>query len=391
MKFIKKWWNKFFPPSTPPKKEVNPIDEAIDRVKPTPSEAPTLIVDQIAHYLAKYLAGYSNLVKENPSLEYWQAVLKAMAKAESNFSPTSRYVETGISDRDLVTGKPNVSEGIFQMSYQDAKLHGCPFNWELDKNKGPLDPSKTIFNIQNQVIAALIVLNKQLEIRKTLITEGRPYYWAVLDTSRPGHKNYLAALKQYYFPTKVEPKPEQPSAPTVSKIKKVAIIVGHGAGDSGAAGQGTNEFAYNSEVAKIVESLSNIHGKTIKLFWRDSRGIKGVNSDAEKWGGDLTLELHLNSYNGSAVGCEVLTLKDRPSVLLGQSFARAFCGRFDRVMRNQDGVKELSSSDRGHYSLQLVDDAPPSILVEPFFIDNKKEWIDPKVYASFVVDWLSKL
>jgi N-acetylmuramoyl-L-alanine amidase len=189
-------------------------------------------------------------------------------------------------------------------------------------------------------------------------------------------------------------KNEEPATTgTASKygIKKIALIIGHGHGDPGAPGfNRMMEFDYNSKVARILEQ--KIKGKEIKLFWRGASGITGVNTSARLWDDDLSIELHCNSYNGKAKGCEVLTLKaDKVSIKVGQDFAKAFCSKFGRVMRDGDGVKELSSSDRGHYSLALVNDPPPSILLEPFFIDNPDEWIDPEVYAQFLIDWISTL
>lgn len=369
-------------PAPTPSKPIEPVVTVPKPLGPIGS-----IEGQIGALVAEEIKNYPELIEHNTSVFFWQCVFKAMAYAESSFKPASRYVESGISTKDMVTGGANTSEGLFQLSYQDAKLHGAPFNWSVDKNKMPLDPTKTIFDLRNNTIAAMIILNKQLGKGLGLITKSKPYYWAVLDTSRPGHKVYLNKFNKL-----IESAVIAPSSPvTTSGIKNVAIIIGHGAGDSGATGQGTSEFVYNSKVAAIIEG-SKDHGKNIKLFWRDSRGISGVNGDVKKYQDDLSIELHLNSYNGTAKGCEVLTLAgDTASIKIAQSFADSFCKEFDRVKRNIDGVKELASSDRGHYSLLAVNDPPPSILVEPFFIDNKDEWIAPDIYAAFIIKWLKGL
>lgn len=191
------------------------------------------------------------------------------------------------------------------------------------------------------------------------------------------------------IPTKEEVETFPTSSP--SKFKKIALIIGHGYGDSGAIGWNKmEEHDYNKKVAYIVQEA--IKDREIRLFWRGKTGITGVNGAVRAWDDDLSIELHLNSYNGKAFGCEVLTLKgDKVSVEMGRFFAREFCKKFNRTIRNEDGVKELSSSDRGHYSLALVNDPPPSILVEPFFIDNKNEWIEPETYAAFLIEWIKKI
>jgi len=391
LELIKNFFRNLFKKSPQVKKEAaekNPIDEAIEASSPKPSAPIGDVESRIGDLVEQELKNYPNLLKYNSSPVFWKNVFKAMAYAESSFNLTSRYVETGIPTKDLVTGKHNTSEGLFQLSYQDSKIHGAPFNWELDKNKGPLDPTKTIFDLRNNTIGAMIILNKQLGKGLGLITKGNPYYWAVLDTSRPGHKRYLEKFEKLNSKiSEVPPVINNPSS-SESKIKNVAIIIGHGAGDSGAVGNGTNEFAYNSKVAQLVLE-SKEHGKNIKLFWRDSRGISGVNGDVKKYNDDLSIELHLNSYNGSAKGCEVLTLaKDEVSIKIARDFSDKFCAKFNRIKRDGDGVKELNPKDRGHYSLLSVNDPPPSILVEPFFIDNTNEFIQPEVYAKFIIEWL---
>lgn len=193
--------------------------------------------------------------------------------------------------------------------------------------------------------------------------------------------------------TPTVPKPSQPSQPSkASPFKKIAIIVGHGSGDPGAtAFDGSAEFDYNRTVAKLIQ-MATIPGKEIRLFFRDTAGITGVNGKVRLWDDDLSLELHCNSYNGKAKGCEILALSgDKESILIGQQLAKKFCDRFGRVLRDGDGVKELKRKDRGHYSLALVDDGHPSILLEPFFIDNKDEWVDPTTYANFLIEWLKEI
>ena len=197
----------------------------------------------------------------------------------------------------------------------------------------------------------------------------------------------------------VEPIPEIPTQgdiakfPNKSKIKKVAIIIGHGNGDSGAVSwdEKRNEFEYNSIVAHLVAN-STLHGKEVRLFWRGKGGISGVAAEAVAWNPNLSIELHLNSYNGEAHGCEVLVLNgDSKSGTMARSFTSAFCSRFSRVVRRELGVNWISSGDRGAASLKGVSAIEQSILVEPFFIDNKNEWIEPISYANFLIDWLKSI
>lgn len=175
------------------------------------------------------------------------------------------------------------------------------------------------------------------------------------------------------------------------KIKKIAIIIGHGHGDTGAPSKWNSpikvEYDYNKIVAEHLKKT--VKSKEIRLFYRGATGITGVNTQVRLWDDDLSLELHCNSFNGKAHGCEILALSgDKESIKIGQDIAQDFCKRFNRKLRDGDGVKELKKKERGHYSLALVDDGYPSILLEPFFIDNPSEWIDPIVYAEFLREWI---
>jgi len=184
-----------------------------------------------------------------------------------------------------------------------------------------------------------------------------------------------------------------PSA-KMREIKDIAIIIGHGHGDPGALGKWSTpikkEFEYNKFVAEYL--LANVTSKRLKLFYRGASGIAGVNGAARAWGGDLSLELHCNAFDGNAHGCVMLALsKDTESIKMGQDLSDDFCRFFKRKKRDGDGVVEIKSSDRGHYSLLLLNDPPPSILLESFFIDNVKDWTDPIEYAKFLKAWIDNI
>lgn len=170
--------------------------------------------------------------------------------------------------------------------------------------------------------------------------------------------------------------------------KKIAIIIGHGAGDGGATGwNGVEEYSYNHKVANIL--LENVHNHELKLFYRTASGIVGVASRVVLWQPDISIELHCNAYNGEAFGCEVLCLKDDiKSGEMAKSFAANFGAKFNRKLRGDKGVKWIINSDRGYASLSALRPIGQSILVEPFFLDNKNEWIEPLTYAEFLAQWI---
>lgn len=172
-------------------------------------------------------------------------------------------------------------------------------------------------------------------------------------------------------------------------VNRIALIVGHGHGDSGAEGHGTNEFAYNTWVAEFIKK--NLSEKVVEVFYRGAAGIVGVATKAARFNPDLCVELHLNATAG-ANGCEVLVLKnDTKSERIGRSFANEFTSLFSRRLRQDKGIKWIDSSERGYSSLKAQSSIPRKILVEPFFIDTPSEFIVKEVYADFLLTWLRKI
>lgn len=385
------------------------FNKIVNAFKPKPAPSPIVkhipsdIEKQIDSILSNQLALYKNLLKFNPSLRYWRDVFKSMAKAESSFDVLSRYEEKGISDPDAVTGLKNWSEGLFQLSYQDAKYHGALFNWSVDKSKSAYDKTKTIFDVFNQVDAALKILDKQLGSKGTLINESS--YWAVLRPSRPGHKNFLANMKMYQAvtdstgPVIIDPvvtKPvEQPKQET--KKMRIAFIEGHGdkSGNTIDTGSlhynGKTELTYTREVTKrLIERREEII-HDIEIFQQ----YPSVGECAKKviaWKPDASFELHTNAYNGKAKGCQAQVLSNDPaSFKLAKLFSDMFCSKFGRVLRDSDGVLEMGRKERGIYNLSVVEALPASVLCEPFFGDNKSDYVSVEEYVSFWIEFLNSL
>ena len=61
----------------------------------------------------------------------------------------------------------------------------------MDKNLKVNDVNKTIFNLENQIECAAIVLDKQLKSGALY----RPYYWSVLDPKRESNVKFKKYLK----------------------------------------------------------------------------------------------------------------------------------------------------------------------------------------------------
>lgn len=144
------------------------------------------------------LSTKESLKKLNKGTKFFVAFIKSLAKAESCLNLTERYLEVGLG-KDAVTKQQNTSEGLLQLSYQDAKYHGCGFNWQLDKQMNVKDLNKTIFDPKLNLECGMIILDKQVKTYGILVTERTPYYWAVLNKANKRFKAFEKYLKAEGF------------------------------------------------------------------------------------------------------------------------------------------------------------------------------------------------
>lgn len=235
----------------------------------------------------KNIGNKTALLQHNASVQFWKNFFKAMAVAESGLNPTTRLVEQGLG-KDAVTGQQNTSEGLTQMSYQDSKFHGCNFDWSVDKNKDPKDPTKTIFDVDNNISCAMIVLNKQLSQGKKLYSQ---YYWSVLNPERSGHARFLKALDLF----ESESGNDHPEAvdEITDKTPWMQIAIDE---------IGVKEYAGSKHNARIVEyhSVTSLKAKDDETAWcasfvswcLEKAGIKSTKSawarDYLNWGKKIT-------------------------------------------------------------------------------------------------------
>jgi hypothetical protein len=130
---------------------------------------------------------YASLTTQN-KLNFWAQLFAGVAKYESGFDPTNRYVETTMGT-DPITGKQVASEGLLQLSYQDEKNFSgvlppgvCDFNFAADKNLASNDIRRTILDPKTNLTCGVFILNRQVSrVGKIGITSGA--YWSTLRPS----------------------------------------------------------------------------------------------------------------------------------------------------------------------------------------------------------------
>ncbi len=153
---------------------------------------------------------------------------------------------------------------------------------------------------------------------------------------------------------------------------KIAITVGHSILKSGlctSADGVVNEYQYCKMLSDFLAKILRAAGCTVdiiicpeKQFAKstEERTYKLPRINGKKY--NLVIELHLNSYNGSAKGTEVLYCSNT-----GKMYAQRVVNKLGTVFTSR-GVKDRPDL----YMLNSTD--CPAIMVETFFCDNKNDY-----------------
>jgi N-acetylmuramoyl-L-alanine amidase len=162
-------------------------------------------------------------------------------------------------------------------------------------------------------------------------------------------------------------KPKAPSGVLV-------VIIGHGVGtDKGAYGVaplGMYEYPYNTLVAHDMAAYAKTRGLNCMILNKHGSSTAAIGTTAntivaEYGNKGCVIELHFNSYNGSASGTETLyDTREADNKLFATICQRRMVGLFKRPDR---GLKDRTTG-RGGENLSTV--KVTSCLVEPLFGDN---------------------
>ena len=148
----------------------------------------------------------------------------------------------------------------------------------------------------------------------------------------------------------------------------ILIIAGHGAGDSGAVGCGYKEATLTRQAASILEGKLDAYDCKVVRYpsarncYEDNK--RGCMQDSfSKYG--LVAEIHFNSYNGGAHGCECLYRPARMRNLAAKvSKAISEEGFFNRGAKQRTDLMNMNTCYRS---------GVPYILIETCFIDSKAD------------------
>lgn len=110
--------------------------------------------------------------------KFWLAFVKATAKAESSFETCRRYTESKMGT-DPVTSKQVVSEGLLQLSFQDAK------NWDSAATCQRIDYANptSILDPETNLGCGIEIMNGLVGTRSTLRASLGRYWSTIRDKS----------------------------------------------------------------------------------------------------------------------------------------------------------------------------------------------------------------
>lgn len=170
----------------------------------------------------------------------------------------------------------------------------------------------------------------------------------------------------------------------MSKIKKVALVVGHTTppkGDKGAYSDAlkVSENEYWLDVAKRIEKnndvkvdIYNVHTHTIQEYYKRQAALANViNNSGVVY--DLVLELHFNAASPLANGTECLYwFGSKKGKQIAVQLSGHIANVYNTTIRGDNGSRALvNKSDRGYYFTYLL--KYPAVILEPFFGSNKEE------------------
>ena len=157
---------------------------------------------------------------------------------------------------------------------------------------------------------------------------------------------------------------------------KFFICVGHAkysesviSSADGTSKGGTNEYKYNKELAPYVCKWLQAAGHEATLCIAPEGKLHSLNEEVNYFIGeehkqnyDLSVQLHLNAYNGSAYGCEAYAYNNA-----GLQVAQQICAKLGTVWHNR-GAKIKT----GLYWTQKT--KAKAVLIESFFCDSKDDY-----------------
>ncbi len=179
-------------------------DATIERALPD-----DLLEPKMASNVKPFCPRYSSM-KDVDKRQFWAYFFQALAGAEAGLKATSnvQHTEPEVAVVDGVTHRMVRSQGLLQLTYEDARRYACDFDWNADKHLAEHDPDKTILQPENNLLCGVNILVNQLVVQKRpLLTKSS--YWSTLRPGWPGYRVFVQQMANVP-PTCGRPTPKTP-------------------------------------------------------------------------------------------------------------------------------------------------------------------------------------
>lgn len=153
-----------------------------------------LLAPKMAHAVRRFCPRFGSMGVADRRA-FWAYFFQALSGAEAGLNATSnvQHTEPQVAVVDGVSHHMVRSEGLLQLTYEDAKRYGCDFDWTTDKKLPQHDPDRTILQPENNLLCGVNILENQLVVqRRPLLTKSS--YWSTLRPSWPGNKVFLKQM-----------------------------------------------------------------------------------------------------------------------------------------------------------------------------------------------------
>lgn len=153
-------------------------------------------------------------------------------------------------------------------------------------------------------------------------------------------------------------------------MKKIGIVVGHDPHAQGARNEKITEFDFNNSLAPLIAKHLIVVGDFTPMVIYRSDGLSKLPNQINDLNMDLIISLHCNAFNKNVAGSEVLYATTSKN---GAILADILQKQIVSVLKNRDrGVKPTAANQNGGVILHRT--KPVAVLIEPFFIDNIREY-----------------
>lgn len=164
-------------------------DASIEKALPADLLAPQM-EGKVRQFCPRFSA-----MNETDRRVFWAYFFQALSGAEAGLKATSnvRHTEPQVAVVDGVSHRMIRSEGLLQLTYEDARRYGCDFDWAADRHLAEHDPDKTILDPENNLMCGVNILETQL-VTKNQSLLSNSSYWSTLRPGWPGSKQFIKQM-----------------------------------------------------------------------------------------------------------------------------------------------------------------------------------------------------